>query len=170
MQPDINQTTEWLVSTPYEHRPPRIGISAGLESRYGAAMKLMNQPEPICPAQAGPKGDTLAYQETDDHVLWQPKTVRLINHERSFAICQDAICSARTYSFDCNLNLSSEPLAPLLTRHDGPVVLPLSRAFDQLRDCPRIVAAEPLLAADSDTVRPSHMPEKYDIPDGSAST
>ena len=84
--------------------------------------------------------------EVGDTVFWHPRSGRLASWTgRAFALGEQIIDEAATYSFDCALNIFDGPLAWLRARRDGIVVLDWSRAFDRLRDAPRVAIAEPLL-------------------------
>jgi hypothetical protein len=103
--------------------------------------------------------------EAEDMVFWQRKTGRLTTWSgRAFALGQAAIDEAATYSFDCSLNIFDDPLDWLRSRRDGIVVLDWTRAFDRLRDAPRIALAENLLPLYRRHMRPAHMPELSIIP------
>ena len=95
--------------------------------------------------------------EADDMVFWQRQTGRLTTWSgRAFALGQAAIDEAATYSFDCSLNIFDDPLDWLRSRRDGIVVLDWTRAFDRLRDAPRIALAESLLPLYRRHMRPAH--------------
>ena len=83
---------------------------------------------------------------------------------RAFALGQAIIDEAATYSFDCSLNIFDDPLDWLRSRRDGIVVLDWTRAFDRLRDAPRIALAESLLPLYRRHMRPAHLPELSIIP------
>jgi hypothetical protein len=103
--------------------------------------------------------------EADDMVFWQRQTGWLTTWSgRAFALGQAAIDEAATYSFDCSLNVFDDPLDWLRSRRDGIVVLDWTRAFDRLRDAPRIALAENLLPLYRRHMRPAHLPELSIIP------
>ena len=103
--------------------------------------------------------------EADDLVFWQRQTGRLATWSgRALALGQAAIDAAATYSFDCSLNIFDDPLDWLRSRRDGIVVLDWTRAFDRLRDAPRIALAENLLQSYRRYMRPAHLPELSIIP------
>ena len=83
---------------------------------------------------------------------------------RVFALGQATIDEAATYSFDCSLNIFDDPMDWLRSRRDGIVVLDWTRAFDRLRDAPRIALAESLLPLYRRHMRPAHLPELSIIP------
>jgi hypothetical protein len=70
---------------------------------------------------------------------------------------------ASTYAFDCALNIFSSPLDWLRAERDGIVVIDWSRAFDRLRDAPRITIAEELLPLYRRQMKPRSMPELFVI-------
>jgi hypothetical protein len=103
--------------------------------------------------------------EADDMVFWQRQSGRLTTWSgRVFALGQAAIDEAATYSFDCSLNIFEDPMDWLRSRRDGIVVLDWTRAFDRLRDAPRIALAESLLPIYRRHMRPAHLPELSIIP------
>jgi hypothetical protein len=109
----------------------------------------------------------LAFCEVDDVVFWQPNTGELATwNGRAFALGEEAIYDASTYAFDCHLKIYLEPLDWLRCRCDGIVVLDWTRAFDRLRDCPRIAVEESLLPLYRRHMRPCRMPDLFVIPAG----
>jgi len=102
----------------------------------------------------------LVFEEAEDLVFWQPRTGEIATAlNRAFALGEDNIYNPGTYSFDCHLNIFPDPLEWLQNRCDGCVVLDWSRAFDRLRDCPRIAISESLLFLYRRHMRPPHMPD-----------
>lgn len=88
----------------------------------------------------------IAFVETDDVVLWNPDGGELATWTgRAFALGEDNIVNAATYAFDCALHVHRDPLSWLQDRARGIVVLDWRRAFDMLRDAPRIAIGEGLL-------------------------
>jgi hypothetical protein len=108
-----------------------------------------------------PAGQTfLVFPEAEDAVFWQPRAGKLATwNGRAFALGEDAIYNPGTYAFDCNLSVFSDPLEWMRSRCDGIVVLDWSRAFDRLRDCPRIAVAEPLLFQYRRAMKPPRLPD-----------
>lgn len=101
----------------------------------------------------------LVFEEPEDVIFWQPRTGEIATtFNRAFALGQEAIDNPGSYSFDSNLNIFSDPLDWLRNRCDGCVVLDWRRAFDRLRDCPRIAISEDLLFLYRRHMQPSHMP------------
>lgn len=97
-------------------------------------------------------------QETDT-VFWSPVSGALVSEEgRAFALGQDVIDNPGTYALGGRLNIFADPLEWLRAECDGIVVIEWSRAFDRLRDCPRIAVAEPLLATYQKSMKPQRMP------------
>jgi hypothetical protein len=115
--------------------------------------------------EADSGGDNwFAFEElvTDDIVFWDRRTGALTSWSgRAFALGEELIDQAATYSLDCALNIFADPLDWLRARRDGIVVLPecWPLAFDRLRDCPRIAIVEPLLPAYRRWMKPSRLPE-----------
>lgn len=109
---------------------------------------------------AAPDGKKfIVFEEPEDAVFWQPISGELATwNGRAFALGQDNIDNPGTYSFDCALNVFADPLDWLRNKCDGCVVLDWSRAFDRLRDCPRIVIDERLLFQYRRHMKPAHMP------------
>lgn len=90
----------------------------------------------------------LVFEEAEDVIFWQPRTGEIATaFNRAFALGEDAIYNPGTYAFDYHLNIFPDPLSWLRNRCDGCVVLDWSRAFDGLRDCPRIAIDESLIFA-----------------------
>ena len=109
----------------------------------------------------------LAFEEpgSDDTVFWHPRTQVLARWSgRAFALGQDVVDNPGTYSFDCALNIFDDPLGWLRARRDGIVMLDWSRAFDRLRDAPRIAIAESLLPLYRRHMRPARVPELFVVP------
>ena len=104
----------------------------------------------------------------DDVVFWHRPTGRLASWSgRVFALGQEIIGEAATYSFDCALNVFADPIDWLRSGRDGIVVLPNGwpTAFDRLRDCPRIAIAESLLPLYRRHMKPARTPELFIIPE-----
>jgi hypothetical protein len=120
------------------------------------------------PDAAGERWFAFREDAADDIVFWQRESGRLASWSgRVFALGQEIIGQAATYSFDCALNIFADPVDWLRARRDGVVVLPNSwpAAFDRLRDCPRIAIAESLLSTYQRHMRPSHAPELFVLPE-----
>ena len=103
--------------------------------------------------------------DADDIILWrrQPDQTASWNGH-AFALGQGMIDAAATYVFDCALNIFASPLDWLRARRDGIVVLDWTRAFDRLRDAPRIAIAEELLPLYRRHMKPARMPELFVVP------
>jgi len=107
----------------------------------------------------------LAFEQDRDLVLWQPRRRLLVSEDRrSFALGEDIIDNPGTYAFDCNLNIFAEPLEWLRADRDGIVIIDWSKAFDRLRDVPRVAIAEALLPTYRRNMKPGRMPELLVIP------
>jgi hypothetical protein len=115
--------------------------------------------------ESDPDGERwFAFDETeaDDIVFWHRTTGRLTTWcGRAFALGQARIGEAATYSFDNSLNIFDSPLEWLRARRDGIVVLDWTRAFDNLRDAPRIAVVEPLLPVYRRHMRPARLPRLF---------
>ncbi|MCH4554852.1 hypothetical protein [Mesorhizobium jarvisii] len=102
------------------------------------------------------------FEESEDVVFWQPRIGQLATHEgRAFALGEDAINNPATYSYDGHLNIFSDPLDWLRAKRDGIVVLDWTRAFDRLRDCPRISVDEKALTLYKRHMHPPQLPDLY---------
>ncbi|WP_244602960.1 hypothetical protein [Mesorhizobium delmotii] len=102
------------------------------------------------------------FEEAEDVVFWQPRTGQLATSMgRAFALGEDAIYNPGTFAFDNHLNIFADPLEWLRARRDGCIVLDWTRAFDRLRDCPRISVAEEVLLQYRRHMKPPHMPDVY---------
>ena len=102
----------------------------------------------------------------DDVVFWHRQTGRLASWSgRVFALGQEIIGEAATYSFDCNLNVFADPLDWLRSKRDGIVILPKGwpKTFDRLRDAPRVAIAEQLLPLYRRHMHPGRLPEIFVI-------
>jgi hypothetical protein len=107
----------------------------------------------------------LAFEQEDDWVFWQPRHGAFATYVgRAFALGEDIIDNPGTYSFDCALNIFSDPLDWLRAKRDGIVVLDWARAFDRLRDLPRMAIIETLLPLYRRHMQPRHTPELFVIP------
>ena len=105
-----------------------------------------------------------AFEEDEDFVFWHREHGALATYaNRAFALGENVIHQASTYAFDCRLNIFASPLDWLRAGRDGIVVLDWIRAFDQLRDAPRIAIAESLLPLYRRHMRPARMPELFVI-------
>lgn len=106
----------------------------------------------------------LGFPEVEDTIFWQPRTGELATWTgRSFALGEAVISNPGTYSMDGRLNLFPDPLDWLRAGRDGIVVRDWSRAFDQLRDVPRIAVHGHLLKTYQQHMRPRHMPQVFVI-------
>ncbi|MEP7241430.1 MAG: hypothetical protein ABI697_11135 [Devosia sp.] len=103
------------------------------------------------------------YEEMpDDIVLWHLPTGELSTmHGRAFALGEDNLSNAASFAFDCSLHICETPFNWLLDRGRGVVVLDWSRAFDRLRNAPRLAIAEPLLPTYRSAMKPKFMPELF---------
>lgn len=112
------------------------------------------------------EGETwIAFEQQEDFVFWQPRTDAIATFaNRAFALGEETIGDPATYAFDCALNIFASPLEWLLARRDGIVLLDWTRAFDRLRDVPRIALAEALLPLYRRYMQPARMPELFIIP------
>jgi hypothetical protein len=109
----------------------------------------------------------LVFQEAEDWVCWNVGTGDLATYcGRAFALGADRIHEAATYSFGFPLTIYATPLEWLTARRDGIVVLDWTRAFDHLRDCPRIAVPESLYGTYNRHMRPCRMPSVLVIRSG----
>ena len=78
-----------------------------------------------------------------------------------FALGEYQIHNPGIYSFDGCLQLHDDPLSWLRANRDGIVVIDWSRAFDRLRDCPRISVCPRMRETYRQFMKPRHMPELF---------
>ena len=78
-----------------------------------------------------------------------------------FALGEYQIHNPGIYSFDGCLQLHDDPLSWLRANRDGIVVIDWSRAFDRLRDCPRISVCPSMRETYRQFMKPRHMPELF---------
>jgi hypothetical protein len=100
-----------------------------------------------------------AFEQVDagDIVLWHRPTGRITTWcGRAFALGEEVVDNPGTYSFDCALKIFVDPLDWLRANRDGIVVLDWDRAYDRLRDAPRIALAESLVPKYERYMRPAH--------------
>lgn len=138
---------------------------------HGVTVDAMIRPEPmrIVNGHRHPDGCLdehpdgpawLAFPQREDVVFWQPRTGELATwFGRAFALGEDVIDNPGTYAFDNRLDVFSDPLSWLIAKRDGVVILDWTRAYERLRDCPRIGVSESLLATYRRAMRPAWMPE-----------
>ncbi|TIS63882.1 hypothetical protein [Mesorhizobium sp.] len=148
------QELNWLLSVgvpvPTIVRPTFIKVATGTKARDGL----------FEPTLAGDRW--LVVETEEDLVFWNPRSNMFATDvAHAFALGDEMITAPGTYSFDCALNIFAHPLDWLRRKRDGIVVLPdqWHRAFEQLRDAPRIALAESLLPHYRRHMRPSRMPE-----------
>jgi hypothetical protein len=104
----------------------------------------------------------LAFREevADDVVFWCPRTNEFSSLcGRAFALGEDNIADPTTYQFDAHLHVHADALSWLRDEGRGIVVIDWSRAFDRLRDVPRIAVAERLLPQYREAMKPQRLPE-----------
>lgn len=143
--------------------------------RSGVSVMTLIRPEPMQIARGykahdglfepHPSGDrwyAFPVSAADDIVFWQMETGKNATWTgRAFALGEEIIGEASTYSFDCALNIFSDPLDWLRARRDGIVVLDWNRAFDRLRDAPRIAVAAEILPIYRRHMKPARLPENF---------
>ncbi|PKA39651.1 hypothetical protein CWR43_30770 [Rhizobium sullae] len=138
----------------------------------GVPLRALSKPAPIRLAHGyraldglfdeDPSGPAwIVFPETHDCIYWQPRSGELASWNGAFALGEEAICNAGTYSLDRCLNIFSNPLDWLRYRRDGIVVLNWRFAFDHLRDAPRIAVAESLLPVFEQHMQPRRMPAVF---------
>ncbi|MGO7561779.1 hypothetical protein ACC754_20365 [Rhizobium johnstonii] len=115
--------------------------------------------------EPGPGEPFVVFEEPEDLIFWQPKTAELLTwNGRAFALNEAHIWNPATYSFDANLNVFSDVLDWLRADCDGVVIVDWSRAFDELREAPRIAIAETLLKTYRTWMQPRRLPALSVIP------
>lgn len=139
----------------------------------GVPMKAIIQPDPVRiahgrkaadgrfdPDPGGP--DWFVFAERDDVVFWRPRTGELATwFGRAFALGEQAIDQATTYSFGFSLNIFESPLDWLRAGRDGVVILNWGRAYDMLRHCLRVEIPESLKERYDQYMQPRHMPQVF---------
>ncbi|NKK95253.1 MULTISPECIES: hypothetical protein [Rhizobium] len=114
--------------------------------------------------QSGPAW--LAFRECEDICFWRPESEELARWTgRAFALGEQAVDNAGTYSIGHCLQVFRTPLCWLKGGRDGIVVIDWERAFDELRHCPRVAVDENLLPVYSRHMRPRRLPEVYVLPE-----
>ena len=78
-----------------------------------------------------------------------------------FALGEGQIHNPGVYAFDGCLQLYDNPLSWLRSNRDGVVVIDWNRAFDRLRDCPRISVCPSMRETYRQSIKPRHMPELF---------
>jgi hypothetical protein len=141
------------------------GISTQALVRPTAALVATGAPGPDGQFEHDDAGECwLAFEEAEDFVFWQPSSGRLAPYAGcAFALGEEAVDNPGTDAFDCALNIFADPLDWLRASRDGIVVLDWSRAFERLRDVPRIAIAEALLPLYRRNMKPSQLPELFVI-------
>lgn len=143
--------------------------------RQGVSARLLASLSPLLVATGCRVGDGffepgsgdsyVVFEEPDDLIFWQPKTNELLTlYGRSFALNEMHVDNAATYSFDANLNAFGTVLDWLRADCDGIVVIDWRRAFDRLRDAPRVAVAESLLPLYRKWMKPARLPRLSVIP------
>ena len=104
----------------------------------------------------------IAFEQEDDFVFWHARRNAFATYSnRAFALGEEAIDNPGTYAFEGALNIFASPLDWLRAGRDGIVVVDWSRAFERLRDAPRITIVEGLLPLYKRHMRPPRMPEIF---------
>lgn len=118
---------------------------------YDVSIETMIYPEAMLAS-----GGTFYFP--DDDAFWTPKAQgRTL--EGHFCLGESNILNANQYSFDGALQIYEEPIAWLRSGRNGIVVIDWSRAFDQLRDCPRISVPRSLLPVYRKWMKPPRLPD-----------
>lgn len=141
--------------------------------RERVPMTAMIQPAPVMVATGTKAQDGLfedaddgerwfAFEQEEDFVFWHPRLGSLATYgNRAFALGEDIIDGVGTYALGATLNIFAGPLDWLRAKRDGVVVLDWSRAFDRLREAPRIAVTEQLLPLYKRHMQPGRMPEVF---------
>ncbi|MBX4989386.1 hypothetical protein [Rhizobium lentis] len=137
----------------------------------GVPLRAIIRPEPIRLAHGfnGPDGlfdpdesgpAWFAFAEVGDVIFWRPENDELARWTgRAFALGEQAVDNAGTYSLGHCLHVHRSPLHWLKAGRDGVVVIDWRRAFDELRHCPRVAVHEALLPVYTRHMRPARMPQ-----------
>ncbi|MBX4991415.1 hypothetical protein ABID08_003264 [Rhizobium binae] len=115
------------------------------------------------PDESGPAW--FAFAEVGDVIFWRPEDELARWTGRAFALGEQAVDNAGTYSLGHCLHVYRSPLHWLKAGRDGIVVIDWERAFDELRHCPRVAVDENLLSVYSRHMRPRRLPEVYVLPE-----
>jgi hypothetical protein len=105
----------------------------------------------------------LAFETNDDMIYWCPTTGEIATFEgRAFAIGEDRITSASTYSFGYPLNIFGTVARWIEAKGDGIFVVDWSQAFHRLCDCPRIALDDEVRSLYFANMRPRRTPQLTD--------
>ncbi|SEH78456.1 hypothetical protein SAMN05216228_1008122 [Rhizobium tibeticum] len=137
----------------------RQGVSASLLASMAPVQVVTGYRDTDGKFEPGPGETYVVFEEPEDLIFWQPKTDELLTwNGRAFALNEARIRNPSTYSFDANLNVFSGVLDWLRADCDGVVIVDWSKAFDQLREAPRIAIAEDLLRTYKTWMQPRRLP------------
>jgi hypothetical protein len=102
----------------------------------------------------------LVFQEPGDWVFWQPRTREMATWlGRSFALSEELIFEAVTYAINGRLRIFASPLDWLKANRNGIVVIDWRRAFERLRDAPRLAVDEALMPLYWRHMKPPRLPQ-----------
>lgn len=154
----LQRHLDWLngfgVPTSAIIRPDLIRLAHGFKAHDGF----------FEPDKSGPAW--FVFAEPEDAIFWRPEADELARWTgRAFALGEQAVDNAGTYSLGHCLHVYRSPLHWLKAGRDGIVVIDWERAFDELRHCPRVAVDENLLPVYSRHMRPCRLPEVYVLPE-----
>ncbi|WP_026613410.1 hypothetical protein [Ensifer aridi] len=131
-------------------RPPMVLIAHGFKADDG------------CFEDDADGEPWLVFPEVADCIFWQPRSGAMASwNNRAFALGEDIVHAAATYSFGGCLNVFADPLDWLRANRDGVVILNWNLTYDRLRDCPRIAIDETLVNKLERHLKPPRVPEIF---------
>lgn len=111
--------------------------------------------------------DWLAFVNACDVIYWRPETGQLATGIGSaFALGEEAIFNAGTYSLEGTLEIWTDPVDWLRNHRNGIVILDWKDAYERLRHCPSITIPQSLVANWRTHWKPQHEPKVYVRPEG----
>lgn len=138
--------------------------------QHGVSTQAIDGPDPVRVVHGSRGGDGrfdvdergelwFAFPQIEDVIFWHLRTNRFASwNGRCFALNEDIIGEAATYSFDYRLCIYESPLRWLQAERDGIVVVDWSRAFDRLRDAPRVSVDRSVFSAYKLNMKPRRLP------------
>ncbi len=148
---------------------PPLALGSGANSPLKAVRGVCASDGWFDAADFGPACYAIAIDDADgviDVAFWDARTghtARLL--KLGFAVGEEQIDSAGTYSFGGHLKIHASPLGWLRSGREGIFVLDWGMAFDRLRDCPRIAIDACLLPTYREAMQPAPMPELFVVAD-----
>ena len=130
----------------------KSGLSFGIFRGYKAADGRFDEDA------SGPAW--VAFEEPQDVVYWRPSTGEVATFcNRAFALNEDAIDDPATYSLDGRLHIHATVGRWILNEGRGIFVIDWTRAYQRLKDAPRIRIDEALVWNYQDHMKPPALPD-----------